>query len=80
MADSEYYSGDPERTKALMFQIGEVLRDHLLEQPRSRERVYEALDAIAFAAALTIKGSDHNLALEYFSNALNQALKNIPNA
>jgi hypothetical protein len=77
---NEHASGDPERTRALMLEIGEVIRDHLLEQPPSRDRVFEALDAIAFAAALTIKGADADSALAYFSNSLNQCLKNIPYA
>jgi hypothetical protein len=68
---------DPERVIVLLTEIGVVMRHHLAQAPPNRDRVYEALDALAFAAALTIKGADPDEALEYFSGSLNRALAEI---
>jgi hypothetical protein len=47
---------DEERTQALMRAIITPVRDHLAAQPHTREKVFEALNALAIAAAWVLAG------------------------
>lgn len=66
---------DPERIEALSQTILLAIRDNYTQGPISRARVYEALNALAFCAALAIRGTDDPQALEFFSDSLNTYLK-----
>lgn len=55
-----------------------AIRANYQRGPVSRDRVYEALNALAYSAAVTIRGADPKEALEWFSDALNVCLKNEP--
>jgi hypothetical protein len=67
---------DEERIEELARQMLILIRANYVKGPISRDRVYEALNALAFCTAVTIGGSDRHDALEWFSNALNVSLGN----
>jgi hypothetical protein len=69
---------DPDKTRELIMAFGALITEHMSELPPNRDRVYEALDALAFAAAITIKGADPDKALEYFAQSLNRILRDFP--
>ena len=66
---------DRERIEELTTQILFLLRLNYARGPVSRERVYEALNALAFCTAVTVRGTDPDEALDWFSDALNISLK-----
>jgi hypothetical protein len=65
---------DEERIEKLAQQILLKIRDNYMVGPVSRDRVYEALNALAFCTAVTVRGADRDEALQWFSEALNLAL------
>jgi hypothetical protein len=65
---------DRERIERLTGEIMLAIRDNYIEGPVSRDRVYEALNALAFSAAWVIRGANDPKALEFFSAALNMNL------
>jgi hypothetical protein len=66
---------DEERIEALVATLLMAIRENYLRGPVSRDRVYEALNALAFTVAVTVRGADKDEALEWFSKALNTYLK-----
>jgi hypothetical protein len=70
---------DPEevhraRTRRLVARLFRVVRPTLATQPPRRENVYIALDAVAWAAAMILTGSEDRDALDFFTLALTQNL------
>jgi hypothetical protein len=70
---------DPEevhraRTRRLVAKLFRVVRPTLATQPPRRENVYIALDAVAWAAAMILTGSEDRDALDFFTLALTQNL------
>jgi hypothetical protein len=51
-----------------------AIRDNYIKGPNSRDRVYEALNALAFCAAHIIRGAGDPEALAFFTKALNMNL------
>ena len=66
---------DRERIEELTTQILILLRQNYVRGPISRDRVYEALNALAYCTAVTVRGTDPDEALAWFSDALNTCLK-----
>jgi hypothetical protein len=66
---------DRERIEELTTQILILLRQNYVRGPISRDRVYEALNALAYCTAVTVRGTDPDEALKWFSDALNISLK-----
>jgi hypothetical protein len=66
---------DEKRIEALAEELLMAIRKNYLRGPVSRDRVYESLNALAFAVALVVRGADKDEALEWFSKALNTCLK-----
>jgi hypothetical protein len=66
---------DHERIEALAETLLMAIHGNFLRGPISRDRVYESLNALAFAVAVVVRGSDKEEALEWFSEALNMSLK-----
>jgi hypothetical protein len=62
---------DRERIEKLAYQILLPIRANYLAGPTSRDRVFEALNAMAFVTAVVIAGTedDSGEALEFFNNA-----------
>jgi len=69
---------DRERIENLTASILMPIRDNYINGPISRDRCFEALNALAASAALVIEGSDGpgGEAEEFFRKALEQNLKN----
>ena len=66
------YSLRTQRTTELAFEIGILVRDHLLKGPHRRETVYEALNALAIHAATILAGTGQDPeATKFFIDALN---------
>jgi hypothetical protein len=70
---------DPEevhraRTRRLVAKLFRVVRPTLAAQPPRRENVYIALDAVAWAAAMILAGTEDRDALGFFTLALTQNL------
>jgi hypothetical protein len=65
---------DQERVERLVKPILLAIRQNYVDGPVSRHRVYEALNALAFCAAWTIRGAGDPEALDFFSKALNMNL------
>jgi hypothetical protein len=65
---------DRDRIENLMASILVSVRENFVRGPISRDRCFEALNALAAAAALVIRGSDgpHAVAHDFFTKALNQ--------
>jgi hypothetical protein len=65
-----------QRVIELMTVISEAIRDNYVRGPISRDRCYEALNALAGATALVIKGTGEGQgeAHEWFERALAQQL------
>lgn len=65
---------DEERIQALVVEILEPIRDNYERGPISRDRCYEALNALAAAAVLVIKGAGPGEAeaRAWFDQALRQ--------
>jgi hypothetical protein len=61
---------DEERVKELAKAIMLPIRDNYRRGPIHRDRVYEALNALAFAVALVLEGTNDPLAKEFFDAAL----------
>jgi hypothetical protein len=61
---------DAERVKKLAMEILLPIRENYRRGPTSRDRVYEALNALAFALAQTLEGADDPHAKEFFDAAL----------
>jgi hypothetical protein len=74
---------DQERVKALATEILGDIRDHYLRGPAGRDRVYEALNALAFTAATILHGVDSPAGAEectqFFEKALSVSLQNYSN-
>ena len=66
---------DEKRIDELARQMLILMRENYLRGPVSRDRVYEALNALAFCTAVTVRGTDPAEALDWFSDALNTCLK-----
>lgn len=66
---------DRDRIDRLTGQILMAIHENYIQGPVSRDRVYEALNALAFSAAWVIRGAGDPDALEFFSKALNMNLK-----
>jgi hypothetical protein len=62
---------DRDRIERLAGEILIAIRANYVKGPISRDRVYEALNALAFSAANVINGAHDPEALEFFSKALN---------
>jgi hypothetical protein len=65
---------DRDRIERLTGQILVAIRENYIQGPVSRDRVYEALNAVAFSAAWVIRGAGDPAALEFFNKALNMNL------
>lgn len=74
MTNDDALTLDVQRIEALAMEILTAIKHNYLRGPISRDRVYEALNALAISAAVTVRGADRNEALEWFSQALNQQL------
>jgi len=70
---------DEKRIEDLTVKILRALRDNYVTGPISRDRVYEALNALAYAAATAIVGSDgaQGEAREWFDLALEKSLVSV---
>jgi hypothetical protein len=68
---------DEQRIEDLAKGILLALRTNYLAGPVSRDRVYEALNALAFATATVLAGAADSEAGEFFAKALNQNLQAI---
>lgn len=66
---------DQERVERLVGQILIQIRQNYINGPISRDRVYEALNALAFSTAWVIRGTADSKALEWFFEALKTNLK-----
>jgi len=66
---------DQERIEELAKQVLILIRENYQRGPISRDRVYEVLNALAFCTAVTVRGTDPDEALNWFSDALNTCLK-----
>ena len=66
---------DEKRIDELAKQMLILIHEHYVRGPISRDRVYEALNALAFCTAVTVRGADPDEALAWFSDALNTCLK-----
>lgn len=66
---------DEERIWKLAKRILFALRTNYLAGPVSRDRVYEALNALAFATATVLAGASDSQAQEFFSEALAKNLE-----
>lgn len=63
---------DRERIERLAAAILRPIRDNYLTGPQSRDRVFEALNALAFVACTVIKGADNDAkAVWFFQQAMN---------
>jgi hypothetical protein len=62
---------DRDRIERLAGEILIAIRTNFVKGPISRDRVYEALGALAFSTGQVINGADDPEALEFFSQALN---------
>jgi hypothetical protein len=65
---------DRDRIERLTSQILIAIRENYMLGPVSRDRVYEALNALASSAAWVIRGAGDPEALEWFSKSLNKNL------
>jgi hypothetical protein len=66
---------DRERVAAMAGAMMVAICDNYARGPTSRERVFEALNALAFCAAITVAGcGDDTEPLEFFSDAVNRQL------
>jgi hypothetical protein len=65
---------DKDRIERLIGEILVAIRENYVRGPISRDRVYEALGALAFSVGHVIRGCDDPEALEFFSKALNMNL------
>ena len=72
---------DRQRIEALLAAILEPIKDNYQAGPMSPDRVYEALNALAAAAALVIRGAESSrpgawdkVPEEFFRQALDQQL------
>jgi len=65
---------DHARTRRLVAKLFHVVRPTLAAQPSRRENVYIALDAVAWAAAMILAGTEDRDALDFFTLALTQTL------
>jgi hypothetical protein len=66
---------DRDRIERLATAILLPIRENYILGPVSRDRVYEALNALACSAGWVIRGTNDPEALEFFSQALNRNLK-----
>lgn len=66
---------DRDRIEKLLVALLVPIRDNYLKGPMpDRDRVYEALNALAGASALVISGCDDPGAADFFIKALNQQM------
>lgn len=71
---SNEFGLDEDRIEQLAFEILKAIRANYTRGPISRDRVYEALNALAFCTVVTVAGADDE-ALKWFNDALNLFLK-----
>lgn len=71
LADQMKTELDRDRIERLTGKILLAVRENYIQGPISRDRVYEALNALAFSAAWVVRGAHDPEALEFFSNAFN---------
>ena len=68
---------DHARTRRLAAKLFRVVRPALAAAPRRRGNVYVALAAVAWAAAMTLAGSEERNALDFFTLAPMQNLARV---
>jgi hypothetical protein len=68
---------DEQRIENLAREILLPIRTNYLAGPESRDRVFEALNALAFAAATILAGAEDSEAQEFFAKALSKNLESI---
>jgi hypothetical protein len=61
---------DVERVQKLAVDIVQAIRENYRRGPMHKDRVYEALNALAFAVALVLQGANDAKAKEFFDAAL----------
>lgn len=62
------------RTRRLAAKLSRTVRPTLVLQPPRRENLYIALDALAWAVAMILSGTEDRDALDFFALALKQNL------
>jgi hypothetical protein len=67
---------DRDRIERLMGDILLPIRANYLRGPISRDRVYEALNALAAVTAITLAGTKDEDAYDFFATALNNHMEN----
>jgi hypothetical protein len=65
---------DRDRIERLMGQILLPIRENYIKGPIHKDRVYEALNALAVATAVTLAGTGDEEAYTFFTKALNNHL------
>lgn len=68
---------DHARTAALAKEVMDAIQANYMQGPTSRDRIYEALNALAVAAAFVLARCDDPEADAWFSAALNNQLREI---
>jgi hypothetical protein len=70
---------EPARVETLASQLLDVIRAHLRRGPPGREKIFEVLNALAFAAAPIIVGSGEDLlaARSFLDNAIDGAVADL---
>lgn len=69
---------DSERVSALFIKIHSAVEAHLETPPSCRERVYEALNALAVGAALILHGTGSDeLAVDFFTKVLADQMESL---
>jgi hypothetical protein len=66
---------DEKRIQELVEQMLILIWENYKRGPISRDRVYETLNALAFCTAATVRESDRDETLKWFSEALNLYLE-----
>jgi hypothetical protein len=71
---------DRDRIEALSVAMLEHIRENYRIGPISRDRVYEALNALAFCVATVLQGTDSDEARQFFDKALKIQMKSLKDA
>jgi hypothetical protein len=64
--DPQYVEG----FKKLYLALGEIVKEHLEEEPHTRAKVNQALNSLATIAAYILVGCDDDEAIEFFEDCL----------
>jgi len=70
MNDSEERYLDRDEVTNLNIDILKAIRRHYDRRPRSRDTVFEALNALAIAASTVCSGTEDPMAIRYFLKSL----------